>query len=303
MDQKLTETVDKAPLPLYPPPDFSVPPPTIQEPPRIPKKSESKTSSRDSSRHSRQSSRDRERSRYSPSSLKGPRASSSRDYRSQSRYSMTSRYSSSHRSPERSRDNYKRKQSRSRSRSKASSRRSPNYKSSSTRKSPPHRGREREAERSSRSVSHRHSPKRESNNTRDNSKHATRRSSNDPQTERERLLVNWRKNYCETSEQISKKLLEMAHDEAQVSWIRSSPADIFYRRTNGNVVESTPRLDALCTLFEDELLRRSEKIKAAQAPYSAPSRKRKIRACRHKCEIILFLFITVSKAREESCKS
>lgn len=284
MEQKLTETIDKAPLPLYPPPDFSVPPPAIQEPSRsITTKSETKTLTRDSSRHNRHSSRDRERSRHSPPSSKGSRASSSRDYRSQSRYSTTSRY----RSPERSRDSYKRKRSRSRSCSKASSRRSPNYKSSSTRKSPPHRGREREAERSSRSVSHRHSPKREAINVRESSKHAPRRSSKDPQTERERLLAKWRKNYCETSEQISKKLLEMASDEAQVSWIRSSPADIFYRRTNGNVVESTPRLDALCTLFEDELLKRSEKVKASQAPYSTPCRRRKIRVCRHKCEIIL----------------
>lgn len=299
MDHKPSEFEDKAPQPLYPPPDFSVPPPVIQESAKsiqtaATTKIDSKTSSRESSRHDRQNSRDRERSRHSPPSSRGPRATSSRDYRSQSKYSTatSSRYSSrdynnsSRRSPERQRESYKRKRSRSRSNSKASSRRSPNYKSTSSRKSPPasHRDREREKERNSRSVSHRHSPKRDTRDARESSKQVSRRSSKDPQTERERLLAKWRKNYCETSEQISKKLQEMASDKEQVSWIRSSPADIFYRRTNGIVVESTSRLDALCTLFNDELLKRSEKIKSTQAPYAAPTRRRKIRVCRHKSE-------------------
>jgi ribonuclease III len=110
--------------------------------------------------------------------------------------------------------------------------------------------------------------------------------------------VKWRKNYCETSEQISKKLQEMANDEEQASWIRASPADIYYRRANGNVVESTPRLDALCSLFDEELLKRADKTRATQAPYNAPARRRTIRVCRHKskseslvdAEIFLYFF-------------
>lgn len=107
--------------------------------------------------------------------------------------------------------------------------------------------------------------------------------------------MKWRQNYCETSEQISKKLQELANDEVQVSWIRASPADIHYRRTKDNVVESTPRLDALCTLFEDELLKRSERTRGKQAPYNAPNRRRKIRVCRHKSKLELkknFQFLT-----------
>lgn len=96
------------------------------------------------------------------------------------------------------------------------------------------------------------------------------------------MLAKWRKNYCETSEQISKKLQEMASDEAQASWIRASPADIYYKRVKDTVVESTPRLDALCTLFDEELLKRADKTRATQAPYNAPLRRRKIRVCRHK---------------------
>lgn len=76
----------------------------------------------------------------------------------------------------------------------------------------------------------------------------------------------------------------MANDEEQVSWIRASPADIHYRRAKDSVVESTPRLDALCTLFEGELLKRAEQTKASQAPYNAPLRRRNVRVCRHKSE-------------------
>lgn len=74
----------------------------------------------------------------------------------------------------------------------------------------------------------------------------------------------------------------MANDEEQASWIRASPADIYYRRANGNVVESTPRLDALCSLFDEELLKRADKTRATQAPYNAPARRRTVRVCRHK---------------------
>lgn len=281
MEPKLSELIIKTPLPLYPPPDFSVPPPALQETSKAQQtttttKSEVKTSSRDYSKSERRNSRDRQRSRYSPPSSRNSFQSQSRDYRSQSQFSSSSRYSNRDRDFRRSPDrSSKRRRSRSKSNSRASSRRSPNYKSS--RKSPlPYR------ENSSRSTSHRHSPKRD---TRDSREAGKRRSSKDPQTEREKLLAKWRKNYCETSEQISKKLQELANDEEQVSWIRSSPADIHYRRTNGNVVESTPRLDALCTLFDEELLKRSEKIKTKQALYGAPSRRRKARVCRHKGEV------------------
>lgn len=292
MDQKPAELVNKPPLTLYPSPDFSVPPPAIQETKRIQSTTttnieKSTSSAKDSSRHESTSSRDRESSRHSP------HASSSRDYRSQSRYSSSSRYSSNRdhntrRPDDYSRDSYKRKRSRSRSPSKSSSRRSP-YRPSSSRKSP-----HSNHDRTSRTSSHRQSPKREARSvrdetksTRENSRHA-QKSTKDPQSERERLLAKWRKNYCETSDQISKKLQEMANDmEEQVSWIRASPADIHYKRTKDNVVESTPRLDALCTLFDDELLKRADNTRAKQTPYNTPNRRRNIRVCRHKCKLLL----------------
>lgn len=88
--------------------------------------------------------------------------------------------------------------------------------------------------------------------------------------------------------------MELANEEEQTSWIRSSPADIHYRRINANVVEATQRLDALCTLFENELLKRSIDVKASQAPYNPPDRRKHMRVCRHKSEhffLLIYLHI------------
>lgn len=101
-------------------------------------------------------------------------------------------------------------------------------------------------------------------------------------SEREAILSKWRKNYCETPEDIRRKLAELTNDEDKASWVRSSPADLFYRRVSDKVVEGTPRLDALCVLFDDELIRRAERVRAKQAPYQPPPRKHKVRVCRHK---------------------
>lgn len=264
MDQIPAEIVDKPPLPPYPPPDFSVPPPPIKELPKLPTTTTTKVEKigelrKETTRHHRSSSRDRDRSRISR------HASSSRDYRSQSRHSTSSRFSSQR---DLGRDSYKRKRSRTRSPYRKSSRRSPSNRSGRS----PHRDR---PSSSRRSLARRDS--RDSRSTRESVKPSM------PPTERERLLKKWRNNYCATSDQISKKLLEMSNDEEQASWIRASPADIHYRRTK-DVVESTPRLDALCTLFDDELLKRAAKTRAKQAPYVTPNRRQKIRVCRHKSE-------------------
>uniref|UniRef100_A0A182NUA6 Ribonuclease 3 n=1 Tax=Anopheles dirus TaxID=7168 RepID=A0A182NUA6_9DIPT len=101
-------------------------------------------------------------------------------------------------------------------------------------------------------------------------------------TGRAEILSKWCRNYCETSEDIARKLAEMANDEDRTLWVRSSPAELYYKRVSEKVVESTARLDALCTLFEEELIRRAERIRATQTPYNPPPRKRKMKMCRHK---------------------
>lgn len=103
-------------------------------------------------------------------------------------------------------------------------------------------------------------------------------------TERDRLLSKWRSNFCETSDDIAKKLEQLVKDEEKDCWIRSSPADLYYKRNASNEVEGTARLDALCNLFDTELIKRGELARASQPPADQEPKKRKHRVCRHKCK-------------------
>ncbi|XP_067633048.1 ribonuclease 3 [Eurosta solidaginis] len=107
------------------------------------------------------------------------------------------------------------------------------------------------------------------------------------ETERDRLLKRWRSNYCETSEDIAAKLAELVDEdeESRNVWIRSSPADPYYRRTSfQNEVVSTSRLEALCKLFDGKLLQRAERVRKTLPTYEAPTRKPRRRLCKHKSE-------------------
>lgn len=196
----------------------------------------------------------------------------SRSARSKSRIPQDSASSFSKHSRERNRS------SESRYSNRDSDRKS--YRSSSTRKhsSTPSSYRHRERSRSPRRSYTRSPPRyRDSRNDRDS------RKSKKPETERDRIIAKWRKNYCETSADISRKLEELANDDDKGYWVRSSPADVYYKRVSETVVESTSRLDSLCTLFEDLLIKRSARAKEKQDPYVPPPRKRKFRSgCRHK---------------------
>lgn len=112
------------------------------------------------------------------------------------------------------------------------------------------------------------------------------RKTNHNSVERSQLLEKWCKNYCETSEEIAKKLSELANEEKEC-WVRSSPADVYYKRLNANAVEATPRLEALCKVFDEELIQRAAKIREKQPQFVLPTPKRKHRVCKHKCKNLL----------------
>lgn len=117
-------------------------------------------------------------------------------------------------------------------------------------------------------------------------KKAERRARQENESERDKILRKWRSNYCETSEQMTKKLAELAEAEEKQFWVRSSPADVYYRRThNGIEVQATPRLEALCELFDRELLVRAESARAEMPKYTPPPRKQRRRLCKHKSEV------------------
>lgn len=108
-----------------------------------------------------------------------------------------------------------------------------------------------------------------------------------PETERDRLLRMWRSNYCETPEDIQRKMEELAEmdEDCREVWIRSSPADPYYRRTQVvKEVEGTTRLDILCQLFEEELIKRADRVREKLPPYKPSPRKNCRRVCKHKSE-------------------
>lgn len=124
-----------------------------------------------------------------------------------------------------------------------------------------------------------------------------------PLTERDQLLVKWRSNYCETSDDITRKLAEMDPNENRDLWIRSSPADVYYKRCENGEVVATNRLDSLCTLFDQELVARGPKIREKQPPYEIPPRKRKHKVCRHKCNKYFFKSGSCNCGRKFFCFS
>ncbi|XP_063700833.1 ribonuclease 3 [Culicoides brevitarsis] len=249
------------PEPYYAPTDYQIPPPpppgTSQLPQSVPYHDRGR-----SDRPERDYRRDRE--------------SHSRDYRSQSRSHKPS-YERDSRSRSHRDDGYRDSRY-----STDRSRHSP--RSSSYRDRDSRRDRESSSSRSKdvRDDSYRH---------RDRSRGASivsssgKSSENKPQTERDRILANWRKNFCETEDDITRKLSELSQiTNAKETWIRSSPADVYYKRVNDKEVTATPRLEALCDLFEEELSKRSAKAREKMEPYVPQPRKRVIKVCRHKSE-------------------
>ena len=285
-----------------PPPNFQFPDFSIPPPPLAVKSSHSEIEVKLEEPKTSNEQINRKDSSYRSSSVSGKPSTSSRSESQQRSSSRSSSKFSSRNSPPRKRDrSERRRDDRDNDRNKERPKR-PNsnersyrndrepdrsHRSSSSYRSSAYSSRDSRSHRDTRSCSARprYSPNRQSS-SRDHDRRDRRDSK--VSSERERLLEKWRKNYCETPADISKKLEELANDEDKSnSWIRSSPADVYYKRVKNNVVESTPRLDALCTLFEEELLKRADKTRASQTPYTVPPRKRRVKVCRHKCNYLI----------------
>ncbi|XP_034480129.1 ribonuclease 3 [Drosophila innubila] len=104
------------------------------------------------------------------------------------------------------------------------------------------------------------------------------------ETERDRLLRQWCANYCEKPEDYIKKMNALNEADAPVeSWVRSSPAELYYERTKTeHEVKAKTRLHKLCALFDDELLQRADRVRQTQPAYVPPPRKARRRVCKHK---------------------
>lgn len=268
-------------------PNFSVPPPNFLLSPsvrasNIESKSSGSRSYSDRSHSSRAYSQDRERSE----STRWRDQSPSRH--SHKRPHQTHRQSNErcHRSEYRS---YSRERNKDRDRAKYPS----GYSSSHTSSSAPRKKREHSDskrsshdERSSRESTRKRkaSPKRRSGESERHVAAAekTPPKSREDRSERRQILEKWCSNFCETSEDISRKLEELADDNDKNCWIRSSPADLFYRRSPTSEMESTSKLDVLCTLFHKELIERGEQARKDKPAVAAQPKKIRQRICRHK---------------------
>lgn len=105
-------------------------------------------------------------------------------------------------------------------------------------------------------------------------------------SERDMLLKKWRSNYCETTEDIAEKLDQLSNVEEKDCWIRSSPADLYYKRdVTTNEMVATSRLDSLSKCF-DTLVNRGERARATQPSIDRPQPKRRHRVCMHKCNVL-----------------
>lgn len=104
------------------------------------------------------------------------------------------------------------------------------------------------------------------------------------ETERDRLLRQWCSNFCEKPEDYVKKMNALSEADAPVeSWVRSSPAELYYERTKSeNEVRGRARLQKLCTLFDEELLQRAKRVREKLPVYVPPPRKARRRVCKHK---------------------
>ncbi|CAB3247366.1 unnamed protein product [Arctia plantaginis] len=118
--------------------------------------------------------------------------------------------------------------------------------------------------------------------------HHSRRESSKPMTDREKILEEYRKNYCRTSEDFIEKIQKWSRehnsdeDEGSKLWYRCSPADLYYKPVeNGNGLKQTSKLALVCETFMEKLIERGRKARPEVdelPPLKAPKGKR----CKHK---------------------
>ncbi|KAF7266904.1 hypothetical protein GWI33_019831 [Rhynchophorus ferrugineus] len=112
-------------------------------------------------------------------------------------------------------------------------------------------------------------------------------------SERDEILNRWRKNYCTTEQQINEKLEEYNKKTEDILnaekgiWTRSTPSELYYERdeTNYKNCKATKKLIDLCNTFNENLVKRAEKVNALKTKYIPPPRKNRARLCKHKSEI------------------
>ncbi|XP_059045104.1 ribonuclease 3 [Achroia grisella] len=112
-----------------------------------------------------------------------------------------------------------------------------------------------------------------------------------PLTDREKILEEFRKNYCKTSEDFIERMEQWSKehnsDDEEISkmWYRSSPAELYYNTFEGSSgVEQTNKLEKLCDTFFKNLIERG-RIARPEVDELPPLRAQKPKMCnRHTSE-------------------
>ncbi|XP_045452237.1 ribonuclease 3 [Melitaea cinxia] len=111
-----------------------------------------------------------------------------------------------------------------------------------------------------------------------------------PLTDREKILKDYQKNYCRTSEDFIKKMNEWSKEqnseekENQKMWYRSSPAELYYKPLeDGSGVEQTNKLKKICEKFYKTLIERGRNARPSNDELP-PLKPPKVKMCKHRAE-------------------
>ncbi|CAK1582794.1 unnamed protein product [Parnassius mnemosyne] len=111
-----------------------------------------------------------------------------------------------------------------------------------------------------------------------------------PLTDREKILEDYRKNYCETSGDLIKKMEQWSRehnsdeDETPKMWYRSSPAELYYKPVEGSAgVMQTSKLEKRCSVFLRNLIERG-KAARPEVDELPPLKPPRTKMCKHKSD-------------------
>ncbi|XP_030022362.2 ribonuclease 3 [Manduca sexta] len=108
-----------------------------------------------------------------------------------------------------------------------------------------------------------------------------------PMSDREKILEEYRKNYCQTSEDFIQKMEQWSkehsveEEEGPKMWYRSSPAELYYKPVEGGTgVQQTSKLEKLCEKFYTKLIERGRNARP-EVDELPPLKTPKAKTCMH----------------------
>ncbi|XP_050344502.1 ribonuclease 3 [Nymphalis io] len=111
-----------------------------------------------------------------------------------------------------------------------------------------------------------------------------------PLTDREKILIDYQKNYCRTSEDFVRKMEEWSKEhnsddeENSKMWYRSSPAELYYKPSDDGIgVQQTNRLKKICEKFFKNLIERGRNARPAEDELP-PLKPPRVKMCKHRTE-------------------